>query len=337
MRGIAAIMVLLHHVETHITHSKIFNAGYLAVDFFFMLSGFVLSRTYEERLQSEISAGAFMIARLKRLYPMMALGVIAGAAVELFNMSGLEVLVRLMAQLLFFPLIIGSLPLFALNGVQWSLFFELTANAAHATIFKSVRSGMLAGVIAVSFGLLCYAAVSNGSLALGDRGSNFYGGFPRVLFSYLLGCLLYRAQRQGKLRAMNIGPSVIALLPAILIVASLAHAVVEPWIADLVTVSCAMPLILICGANAELGPAWTKTACMSGAISFPLYAIHIPVIGAFLLMNKAGVGFPASLVVCMSIGAACALARYAAPRSSKNCLATVTIFVPGEDRTRTQT
>ena len=71
-RGIAACMVALMHVSaySHIEQFALVRNAYLFVDFFFVLSGFVIASTYQERIAGGFSVGRFMLLRLGRLYPL---------------------------------------------------------------------------------------------------------------------------------------------------------------------------------------------------------------------------------------------------------------------------
>ena len=82
-RGIAACMVALFHMDqfspnSHL-HVPFLGNSYLFVDFFFVLSGFVIAANYQQRLLDGFGVGRFLLLRLGRLYPlhfaMLALGV----------------------------------------------------------------------------------------------------------------------------------------------------------------------------------------------------------------------------------------------------------------------
>lgn len=68
LRGIAAIAVVTFHFHEYFFQYT--NHGYLAVHFFYMLSGFVLSYAYQQRLDAGWKCAAFLKTRLIRLYPM---------------------------------------------------------------------------------------------------------------------------------------------------------------------------------------------------------------------------------------------------------------------------
>lgn len=272
MRGLAAIVVMLHHSE-RLTGTHIFQAGYLAVDFFFMLSGFVIAASYEHRFATGLAPREFMWLRLKRLWPVMACGVLAGAWVLCLSGMGLfELALRFAAQLLFIPVILGSERLYVLDIVQWSLFYELVANCIHACFIKSMPRKGLMVFTAAAFVLLSWAAVSHGSVGLGDNGDTIIQGMPRALFSYGMGVLLFRS----RFRVSAPGWVPIAALPAVLILVGGAYSFVPAWSVELVAVAFLLPAVLIVGAGTTIGRrAWARAL---GLLSYPLYAIHVPII-----------------------------------------------------------
>jgi len=136
MRGVAAIIVLLAHALRNTPNETSIRAA-LAVTMFFLLSGFVLGKAYDERLKAGMSLGQFTLARLIRLYPLWLLSLaiaVAGTSVTLLLGHGkmnLQQFVASAISALFFlptpmPYDVGeTMPL---NPPGWSLFFELVAN-----------------------------------------------------------------------------------------------------------------------------------------------------------------------------------------------------------------
>src|ERR1700710_863959 len=89
LRGVAAILVVAFHIfEAHSTShlDQIINHGYLAVDFFFVLSGFVIGYAYDDRWGS-LTVKGFFKRRLVRLQPMVVMGMIIGAVFFYFQDS----------------------------------------------------------------------------------------------------------------------------------------------------------------------------------------------------------------------------------------------------------
>src|SRR6187455_297893 len=89
LRGVAAIIVVFFHLAEPLASSRLHNVvnhGYLAVDFFFMLSGFVIGYAYDDRW-NKMSIGKFFKLRLVRLQPMVIMGMIIGAICFYFHDS----------------------------------------------------------------------------------------------------------------------------------------------------------------------------------------------------------------------------------------------------------
>lgn len=82
LRGVAALLVIWYHVFEGFATSPIdqkFNHGYLAVDFFFILSGFVIGYAYDDRWKTTMTPKEFFKRRLIRLHPMVVMGAVLGA------------------------------------------------------------------------------------------------------------------------------------------------------------------------------------------------------------------------------------------------------------------
>jgi peptidoglycan/LPS O-acetylase OafA/YrhL len=187
--------------------------------------------------------------------------------------------------LLFIPIFAGSVPLFPLDGVQWSLALELIGNLLHAKFFKSLPWQVLAILAAISLALLGWASFRNGSMGVGDTASNGLGGLPRLLFSYLLGCLLYRAIDGARIGTLRFRPFLLFLLPAALILAGYAGRMWTGWLVDLFTVAAVMPAMVLIGAHVQLDGLWARVAREGGLASYPLYALHLPIVCAMAIVG----------------------------------------------------
>lgn len=85
LRGIAALAVALHHLQvaSHIYFFPITRNAYLFVEFFFVLSGFVIAHAYADRLKSGNDAARFMVKRFGRVWPLHAVMLLCFIAAEL--------------------------------------------------------------------------------------------------------------------------------------------------------------------------------------------------------------------------------------------------------------
>jgi peptidoglycan/LPS O-acetylase OafA/YrhL len=265
LRGVAAVGVMLYHVGSWTGRHGLIPHGYLAVDFFFCLSGFVLAHAYGRR---EIGWLGFMRQRLIRLWPLIALTMLAGATVIIEHRERVPGWLGL--GLLMVPRVWvddnGFSPLFPLNPPAWSLFFELVVGAAW---FPIRRLGVMGHVLMIVLlvPVMAYVAHGMGGVLTGwDRGT-FVISFLRTIFAFLLGWGCYRIQ-----------PFTALSLPAwglaIVLFAILAFPWTPlNWLYDFVCVSVVFPLMVLAGRDDPDGVQGTLCR-VSGAISYPLYALH---------------------------------------------------------------
>jgi peptidoglycan/LPS O-acetylase OafA/YrhL len=292
LRGIAAVFVMLHHAEFFYGFAGFWAHGYIAVDFFFLLSGFVLAIRYEGAMRGGLGARTFLALRIRRLWPTMAMGIVLGAAVS--GLDGVPITalaVQTLVQLCFMPVFAGRFPVFPLNGVQWSLLVEFVANAAHATLLYRLTTRVCAALLLPTAAGLFLLVYREHSLAIGDVGHTWYAGFVRVAFSYLCGIVLGRWwQSRDVAESPLAGPDRRLLAGRWLSNASLAGLPLVLWLGassigslryfDPVIVTLVFPPLVWLAAHATLSPAITRVAARLGAISYPLYALHLPLIRA---------------------------------------------------------
>lgn len=270
LRGIAALAVVVRHGPGLFGGNPL-PTSYLAVDFFFLLSGFVLAHAYEKRFAAGLAAGSFIWQRLLRLYPLYGLG---GTIMLVFLLAGAgawngpDLAVAAAFNLAFLPSPIADRPFFALNPPGWSLFFELAINLMWVLTFRWLSTRVLVAVVAVAAAALVGSAVAYGSLDTGWEWATFAGGFARVAFSFPAGVLIYRLMRNAP--AWRVHP----VIPTVALVLAF---VPEPGWYDVAAVLFAFPAILIIGARSE-APSLRPVLSFLGLISYPLYALHFPVL-----------------------------------------------------------
>jgi peptidoglycan/LPS O-acetylase OafA/YrhL len=282
-RGIAAVAVLLHHICQLVHLGEAIPHAYLAVDFFFVLSGFVVAKAYEARLMTSMTFSDFVKVRLVRLYPLILVGVVLGAfvlAVRLIAthdlaeagdlwLATISALVLLPTATLF-SLYPGML--FPVNPPEWSLFFELTVNFIYAPLVRWLTAGRLTIILAMSGVALFLAAMSPDALNIGHTAQSFFAGFPRVLFSFFLGVLLFRYRPAGRL-----GPGASLFLGVLLAAVLLAPFLKENWFYDIAAVTLIFPPIVLIGSMCETGPRLNRVWLWLGELSYPLYITHHPI------------------------------------------------------------
>jgi peptidoglycan/LPS O-acetylase OafA/YrhL len=198
MRGLAAIIILTRHTGDFFHYG--FFRSYLAVDLFFILSGFVIAHAYDEKLKnSEISLRKFLIIRLIRLYPMFFLSILLCSILliigDQFNQNLQQNIKSILMSVLMLPSHLDGTPrLFPTNGAYWSLFFELVANFIYALARPFLNNFTLKIVVFSFFLLLANISYTQGNLNNGyDWGfESISAGFVRSIFGIFLGLILFR-------------------------------------------------------------------------------------------------------------------------------------------------
>ena len=160
LRGVAAVLVVLFHVFEAYSPGpagQIINHGYLAVDFFFMLSGFVIGYAYDDRW-NKMSTWGFFKRRLVRLHPMVVMGTVVGACLYFFgqgegfpiigNIPGWKLLLAFVMGCLMIPCgpkmdIRGWGEMNSFNGPNWSLTWEYAANILYALVLRRLPKAIL--------------------------------------------------------------------------------------------------------------------------------------------------------------------------------------------------
>lgn len=300
LRGIASIMVvILHLFESHSTNhlDQVINHGYLAVDFFFLLSGFVIGYAYDDRWE-RMSVGQFFTRRVFRLQPMVIMGMIVGAIFFYFQASSVYPLIRetpiwkmLIEMLLGFNLIPvtpsydirGRDEMFPLNGPAWTLFLEYIANILYALLFRRFSKKVLGVLIFLTGCAVVHLALTSpngdviGGWALNETQVRF--GFTRLMFPFLTGLLLSRLGIITKVKNAFIWCSLIVIIIfSIPRIGGSEHLWMN-GLYDSICIILVFPFVVFLGASGEVKGNIDSHICkFLGDISYPLYITHYPLI-----------------------------------------------------------
>lgn len=314
LRGVAAILVLIYHIFEGFAFAEstngegsglitTLNHGHIAVDFFFILSGFVISYAYDDRW-GKMSLGGFFKRRLIRLHPMLIMGAVVGMIS--FLLTGCQqwsgdvtpiswVMIALLLTIFMVPALPG-LPyevrgngeMFPLNGPMWSLFFEYIGNILYALVIRRLSTKLLAVLTAI-LGVL-HAWIFVGDLSGYDSVGigwtidtiNFWGGLVRMLFPFTMGMLLARTFKPCEVKGAFWICS--AMLIAVFAVPYIAKsgAISLNSLYEVVCIAVIFPFIVWLGACGKGGDNYTgRINNFLGELSYPLYIVHYPIMYIF--------------------------------------------------------
>lgn len=307
LRGVAALAVVTFHFMemAYSDYSKNFiGHGFLAVDFFFCLSGFVIGYAYDDRI-AKMGVLEFFKSRLIRLHPLVILGSILGLLAFLFDpfgghpemySAGKIILIFICSIFMVpFPVVTDrAFNLFSFNAPAWSLFWEYVANIIYAFVLCKLSSRVLLLLTVISAAALCLVGYRAGNLMGGWGGPNFWDGSARISFSFLAGLLIYRSNWIIKNKLGFVGLAIL-----------LALAFVMPftkwnWLSEPFVVLFYFPLLIALGAGAELTSGLKKLCVLSGKISYPLYMTHYAAIwmfGNYYASHKPDTGHLALIII----------------------------------------
>lgn len=314
LRGVAAILVLFYHIFEGFSFAEVqnkagdgiittLNHGHIAVDFFFILSGFVISYAYDDRWK-KMSTWQFFKRRLIRLHPMLIMGAIIGFAA--FAFVGFErwdgttapagwVMTALLLTMFMIPAVPGipyevrgNGEMFPLNGPGWSLFFEYIGNILYALFMRRISTKLLT-VFTVLLGI-AHAWFFIGNISGYDMIGvgwtidevNFWGGLVRMLFPFSMGMLLARTFKPRKIKgAFWICSITLAVLFSVPYIASTGSISLNS-LYEFVCIALLFPVIVWIGACGSAGSGITSKANrILGDISYPLYIVHYPIMYVF--------------------------------------------------------
>ena len=287
LRGTAAILVVIFHLfEAYYPDFSVqpIHHGYLAVDFFFMLSGFVIGYAYDDRWD-KMTTWDFFKARLIRLHPLVILSAVVGAIAYWFNpfksaTPHIDLLQLIGVMLITFTLLptpdvhnLGETH--SLNGPLWSLLQEYIANILYALIGRRMSNRVLTIFVILCAIVLARGIINRGSSSVGWSYAMFHSAVIRVMFPFFAGYLLFRTGKKIKIPFSYLICSLLLILFFIL-----------PYfkyngLYESAIIILAFPVIIAMGAGSDIGGKWAKLCKFSGAISYPIYILHYPFIYIF--------------------------------------------------------
>lgn len=337
LRGVAAIMVIFYHLfETYCPPGaqQHINHGYLAVDFFFVLSGFVIGYAYDDRW-GKMTTWGFFKRRLARLHPMVIAGTVIGFALFYFGATAFPLILQAPAWKVFVCFVMALFMIPAgprmdirgwgetnsFNGPNWSLTLEYIGNILYAFLFRRLPTAILCVIALLSaaltldltlgwdlFGLGLHQYSVNGGWSL--TAQQIYIGLSRLLYPFLCGLIISRLLSRRRTQSNPSGSPLHAkggfwwasLL--LVIIFSIPCIGGKPGIANgayqAFAILVLFPVIVLLGAGSKTTHAFSSKVCkFLGDISYPIYITHFPLIYAHMSFARAHADAPA-WIHCLS-------------------------------------
>lgn len=312
LRGVAALLVVFYHIFEGFQFAgnrpliETINHGYLAVDFFFILSGFVIGYAYDDRWKGRLTMVDFFRRRLIRLHPMVVMGALIGlisfalTGFERWDGTSVSPWMALTA-FLFACLMLPALPgmprevrgngeMFPLNGPYWSLFFEYIANILYALFLRRLNTKVLASLASILAVALAWFAVTNqsgyGSIGVGWTAdmTNILGGSLRMMCPFTIGLLLSRMFRPWHVRGAFWLCTLVLLVLFFVPYIEGGGMLSYNGIFEAVCIIAIFPCVVWVAASGQTTDRLSTRICtFLGDISFPLYIVHYPLMYVFYL------------------------------------------------------
>ncbi|MEM5312020.1 acyltransferase [Paraburkholderia sp. JHI869] len=274
LRGVAAVLVVLHHMF-YSPPNRLFANGYLAVDLFFVLSGFIICRTYADELTDGVQIAAFVLRRFGRLWPVYAItGVIAVAASFAFHLPTLgdafSIISLTQGLGLFSPSTVG--------GVSWSasdeFYVYLLFAALCFTFRRKSRNAAFLGLAFVGYVAAVDVSLHHSCLQRGGCLGSLTGsyGWIRCVVGFCIGALLCEVRGRLSILANSKAAQLISFATTLSLVL---------FADQLPGAAFAAPLVfalLVATLADDSGPIASffqnRLAQYLGRISYPLYLSH---------------------------------------------------------------
>lgn len=335
LRGVAAMVVVAFHMFEAYSPGPVYqivNHGYLSVDFFFALSGFVMAYAYDDRW-NRMSTKDFFKRRLIRLHPMVVFGTVFGACLYYINAGPSFPKIETVTWYAFILAIFWCFtmlpmpPAFDMRGTVvsnpftdpvWSLQFEYIANIIYAFVLRHLSKLMIGALCLVSafftvtltmnvdlFGFLAtrewaaYTVIGGWAF----EPAQIFIGFVRLAYPFLVGILIARI---GRFIKVSNGFVVCALIVLAMTVMPRIGGESDMWMNGLYesfVILFLFPLILCMGAGSVIKNKKMRVVCnFLGDISYPLYLTHIPYVYMVYTFKTSHPDAPTSMIICTCVG-----------------------------------
>jgi len=314
MRGLAALFVATDHFLRRL-HVPTFPRGHLAVELFFVMSGFVLTAGTLDHRRGRSTATRFMLRRLSRLYPVYSLGLAAGVleyvVAKYFGLPGWITPVSagdVIANSLLFPAVWSAGTLFPINGPMWTLPIEIGVNAVLFPLVR-LRTASLLFFVVLTGAAMTMLAYRAGSLNLGWSLGTMVAGWARGAFAFCTGIFLGRAKRFRLESSWWLLPVISGFA---LIAACPSPAQWELSI-EIVGALAVVPILFFLASSVPLPDRAASIARLLAGMSYPLFCLHAAIIRPVIKVGQSlrmADGMMAGIYLVLCVGVALGVANF---------------------------
>lgn len=305
LRGVAALAVVWQHLGAVWHFESIVPQCFLAVDFFFILSGFVIAHAYRDRLKNTLSPFGFIAIRFIRLHPLLIVGAVIGTIVMLTRANGWPpadaILVGGFMAALGLPALFmrGTGLGFPINPPAWSLFFELIANVVYAFVARYMTRLRIALLAILATAILIKVSIDANAIPGGWQQYGITEGCVRIFYGFTVGLLLYEIKPNWK------APPIAGYVAALVLGACLLYPQDLGVVGHLIIMLAVWPLITWLGSAVAEDGFIAKAGVTIGALSYPLYILHRPLLDPLTdvakLIDPAGAFMPLWMILQVAI------------------------------------
>ncbi len=280
LRAVGALIIVMRHVP--LFGPLRVPESFLAVDLFYLISGFVVAHAYAQRLAAGGYFWDFVKIRLIRLYPLYLAGLAAGvlmAAVSIWQDADTTWTPAKIAEC--FAIGLFMIPRFpglpingtTLDGPLWTLLYELIANFVYAAGIRFMRAWLLVAIMLASAVGVVVAELTRHTLDVGYNLDDQWAALARVGYSFFAGVLIYQRFGQREQQAPWLAYACVALL-GLGLACHLATPLIAPF--EIGMVLLGMPLIVIAAARFEPHAVVGRLFAWLGLMSYAIYCLHQP-------------------------------------------------------------
>lgn len=283
LRGLAALVIVFYHLgaDTPLIENNMVNNAWMMLDFFFILSGCVITMAFERQLGTPQGVGDFLYGRFLRVYPLHIVTLMIFVGLELIKLFGMNAFgisaenapfsdnnlgTFLHNVFLTNVLLVDDL---SWNKPAWSIaaeFWTYLIFALLALLFRNNRARFLSLCALIAFAAFVY-------LARHDMSS--YHGMTRCLWGFFLGVLLAHLIDSGKVRVPTWGLN-LAVIVCLIVLCTGPWSHKEPYSVDFTIVFFALLTAFFCSPDTgvikrSLSHRWLVHL---GTLSFGIYMLH---------------------------------------------------------------